>query len=298
MRRAEVTRKLGENAARLHRMATEGMQLPVQARQSRPDFVREIELGYPERDTNRILFRLKSVLPGLVGELLRTDDMVAEIRLDLELERRAGQKQGDEGRLEERIRPSAPTLDEALILDLLRLRLDALPLASGITRVCFSLIPTRIVRRQASLLEGRPKRDLAAAGRALARLRAELGDEAVGVLRLDDGHLPEARARWTPMHRLRRAAPNRPKVRPLVRRMNTAPLILPPRPSQEPDGWLVRGPESGPVVRSVGPHIISGGWWATEVHREYHFLETGRGHLLWTFYDRRRRRWFLHGTIE
>jgi protein ImuB len=52
------------------------------------------------------------------------------------------------------------------------------------------------------------------------------------------------------------------------------------------------------VIRVLGPYVISGGWWAGDVHREYHFAETRRGDLLWVFYDRRRRRWFHHGRVE
>jgi len=45
--------------------------------------------------------------------------------------------------------------------------------------------------------------------------------------------------------------------------------------------------------------VVSGGWWnGNGVHREYHFAETGRGDLLWVFYDRPRRRWFLQGRVE
>jgi protein ImuB len=34
------------------------------------------------------------------------------------------------------------------------------------------------------------------------------------------------------------------------------------------------------------------------VHREYHFVESRDGALLWIYYDRHRRRWFLHGMVE
>jgi protein ImuB len=47
-----------------------------------------------------------------------------------------------------------------------------------------------------------------------------------------------------------------------------------------------------------GPYIVSGGWWNRSIHREYHFAETQKGELLWIFYDRSRRRWFLQGNVE
>jgi protein ImuB len=34
------------------------------------------------------------------------------------------------------------------------------------------------------------------------------------------------------------------------------------------------------------------------VRRDYYFVETRRGELLWVYYDRRRRGWFLHGRVE
>jgi protein ImuB len=73
---------------------------------------------------------------------------------------------------------------------------------------------------------------------------------------------------------------------------------LPSRSRNEPDGWMLRGLQHGPVIRTQGPHIVSGGWWNRPVHREYHFAETQQGELLWIFYDRVRRKWFMHGRVE
>ena len=47
-----------------------------------------------------------------------------------------------------------------------------------------------------------------------------------------------------------------------------------------------------------GPHVVSGGWWQREQHREYWFAQTRGGDLLWVYYDRQRRRWFLEGVVE
>ena len=69
-------------------------------------------------------------------------------------------------------------------------------------------------------------------------------------------------------------------------------------PGSNPDRWSVGGHRCGAVQRLGGPHVISGGWWQREVHREYWFAETRRGELPWIYFDRRRRRWFLQGTIE
>jgi protein ImuB len=44
--------------------------------------------------------------------------------------------------------------------------------------------------------------------------------------------------------------------------------------------------------------VVSGGWWHREITREYHFAETADGQVLWVYYDRARRRWFVQGTVE
>ena len=84
----------------------------------------------------------------------------------------------------------------------------------------------------------------------------------------------------------------------LVRRLFGKPVPLSSRSRNEPDGWMLRGLQQGPVVRVLGPYIVSGGWWRKAVHREYHFAETQKGELLWVYYDRVRRRWFLHGMVD
>jgi protein ImuB len=129
-------------------------------------------------------------------------------------------------------------------------------------------------------------------------VRADLGDDAVVRARLREGHLPEARFSWERLDALTSAAPREVDVDKLVRRIHVRPIPLPPRPRQEPDGWMLRGLQQGPVVRVSGPYVVSGGWWNRPVHREYHFAETRKGELLWVYYDRARRRWFLQGRVE
>lgn len=151
---------------------------------------------------------------------------------------------------------------------------------------------------QLRLFEERKRRDPAAADRALARLRAELGDAAVVRARLRDAHLPEARFIWEQITHVQAAQPGEAGGNVLVRRLFDKPVPLPSRSRNEPDGWMLRGLQHGPVVRTQGPHIVSGGWWRRSVHREYHFAETQQGELLWIFYDRYRRKWFMHGRVE
>lgn len=66
-------------------------------------------------------------------------------------------------------------------------------------------------------------------------------------------------------------------------------------PVHEPEAWLG---EYGAVQRAHGPYRTSGGWWRERIERDYFFLETDRGAVLWVFHDRRSRRWYLHGRVD
>jgi protein ImuB len=156
-------------------------------------------------------------------------------------------------------------------------------------------------REQLALFTHKPRRDLAAADEALARLRAELGDDAVVRPVLRDGHLPEARFGWERLGHLVAATPpaEPPVVRPLIRRVFAHPQRLPPQIRiGRDDGWLLSSLEHGAATRVHGPHVVTGGWWAQALHREYHFAEVRRGDCLWVYYDRNRRHWFWHGAVE
>ena len=85
----------------------------------------------------------------------------------------------------------------------------------------------------------------------------------------------------------------------LIRRVNQKPKPLAGGPyHSHEDGWLVLGLKHGNVDKLTGPYVFAGGWWNREIQREYYYAETRGGDLLWLYYDRIRRRWFLQGAIE
>jgi protein ImuB len=150
-----------------------------------------------------------------------------------------------------------------------------------------------------------------AADRALARLAAELGPDAVVRATLRQGHLPEARFALEPIRHVRppgiekETASRREEdsIRPkaaagtLIRRIFTRPRPLQKKPVVGPRGCHLKGMSNAPATRVTGPYIVSGGWWVREVHREDDFAETESGKILWVYYDKRRRSWFLHGEV-
>ena len=125
-------------------------------------------------------------------------------------------------------------------------------------------------------------------------VRAELGDDAVVHAVVREGHLPEARFGWQLLDKVETPRPEAATAPRLVRRILDRPRLL-PRPTTGDHG---RGEPVPDVQGLSGPFVVSGGWWRREQHREYYFAETRQGDLLWVYYDRHRRRWFLQGVVE
>jgi protein ImuB len=231
------------------------------------------------------------------------------------------------------LRPAAPTRDPALLLDLLRLRLEALTLGAGVNGLELLAEGEVRVLEQLGLFPAPEAHDLAAANRALARLRAEFGEAAVVRARLAGGHLPEAAFAWEPLAALPALKASRatqaavppaapaaalaavpvaapvaaPEAMPrLVRRLLGEPLALPVPAGPLAPGALAHALGQalgqtlgcGALERLHGPWPLSGGWWGEAWHRDYYVAETHRGDLLWLFHDRRGERWCLHGRVE
>lgn len=285
-----MRRRFGREAFRLYEFARGSLWTPLRPQAEAVEHRHELQFEPAERDIHRLLFRIKPPLSSLLEDLASRAEALFELELRLCLEQSPAHV--------ERIRTASPTRDERQILNLVHLRLEGLTLRAGVTELEFVLHAVRENRDQLALFHNEASRDLRAGGRALARLRAEFGESSVVCARLHDAHLPEARFRWEPLSQLVRPSPRRAETLPLVRRLFAKPQRLPPRPRHEPDGWLLLGVRGGAVARRDGPYVVSGGWWAALVHREYHFVEMQSGELCWAYYDRRRRRWLLHGMVD
>jgi protein ImuB len=292
---AGVLERFGGAAHRLHALAARERWDPLvpMPPPEAPD--ERVVLDDDIEGSEQLVFALKPAIDRLLARLAARGRALTALHVELVLRHAVG----DTELHAECIKPAAPTLDARALVRLVHLRVTGTPPAAPVNAARVWADDVAATREQLALFAQKPRRDLRAADEALARLRAELGDDAVVRAVLRDGHLPEASFGWERLVHVAPASPTPRAVRPLVRRLHARPQPLPPQPRQvRDDGWLLSGLEHGAVVRIVGPYVVSGGWWAREVHREYHFAELRRGDCLWVFYDRERRRWFRHGVVE
>ena len=290
-----ILERFGRDAHRLYQLAAGERWDPLVpiAPPEAPD--ERVLLDDDEHDIERLVFIAKAPIDRLLERLAARGRAVTALHVELSLKHAVG-------KIETRaecIKPAVPTLETRALLRLVHLRLTGMPPSAPVNAVRVWAEDVAATREQLALFAAKPRRDLRAADEALARLRAELGEDAVVRPVLREGHLPEASYGWERLVHVVHAKPEARDVRPLVRRLLSRPRPLPPQVRQvRDDGWLISGLEQGAVVRIVGPFVISGGWWAHELHREYHFAELRRGDCLWVYYDRNRRRWFWQGSVE
>ena len=280
-----IVRHLGQEAWTLYRLAAGELSLPLQPRMIPEPLRVRAELEEPESNAARLLFRIKQLLDPLLMAAADRSQKVSILRLQLLLE--------DGDRRLEVIQPARPTLKVSVLLDLVRLRLESLSLPVPPVELSLEVEGVSASPQVLSLLQRNPRRNLEAALRALARIRAEFGPDSVISARLKSGHLPEARSEWKPLGKLPAASPRSVTVRPLVRRAHARPRLLKRSPFESAGRWK-RSQELG---RLLG-YLISGGWWSREVRRDYRFVATGRGEILWVYYDQKRRRWYSQGRVE
>ncbi len=272
--------RFGPDAYRLHRLAAGTLWMPLQPRPEHEPVRRTLVLDAPDTDSGRLLFLTKQLLDPLLATLADRGQALAAMDISM--------KPDGHPQRPLQIRPAAPTLDAVQILDLVRLLMERWALPAGVAGITLTAHGLPASPDPGRLFDAHARRDLTAAGRALTRLRAAFGENAIVRARLRAGHLPEARFAWEPVGHLipaaspRGAGPANPRT--LVRRILARPVPISHAPRQWRDGG--------------GPYVVSGGWWAREIHREYQFVETLRGDLLWVYYDQRRRCWYLHGRVE
>ncbi len=291
-----ILERFGKQAFTLYQLAAGQRWDPLVATRPREALQEHVLLDDEEFDVERIMFIVKAALDRLLATLVSQRRAVTALYVELRLKLSVAQSQLQT----ECVKPAAATLDSAALARLVHLRISgaAAPIAP-VSEIRLWADDVAATNEQLALFAQAPRRNLRAANEALARLRAELGEDAVVRAVLRAGHLPEASFGWERIAATQVAAPTTRAIRPLVRRVHSRAQVLPSQStSMRDDGWLIASLEHGAVVRIAGPYVVSGGWWASDVHREYHYAQTRRGDCLWVYYDRGRQRWFWQGAVE
>jgi len=300
-----VRTRFGAEVHRLHRVASGELASPLQPQPAAEPVIASVHLDYPEGDLERLMAVVDRSARLLARTLDERGHVLRAITIQLEFD--------DRTQTAERLEPASPTLDLGQVADLIRLRLTSVLTAhsagtansgarnvssGGVTDIRVELDGVAARSIQAGLFDIKQRRDGDAAARALARVRAELGENAVVKPVLRDAHLPEARYEWEPVASLSVPQPRAVRHPPLVRRIFARPIPFSPGRHRDAEGELLKHIDEGTVRETFGPYLVAGGWWSREVRREYYFVRTSNGRALWMYYDRRRMSWFIQGEVE
>src|SRR6185312_6985883 len=218
-----ILERFGKEAHRLYQLAAGERWDPLVpvAPPEAPD--EHVILDDDEADIERLVFFLKAAIDRLLDRLAVKARAVTGLHIELTLRRNVGHTNVRA----EVIKPAAPTLDARSLL-----RLAGMPPEAPVHQARVWADDVAATREQLAMFAQKPRRDLRAADEALARVRAELGDDAVVRAVLRDGHLPEASFGWERLAHVVQAKPSPKLVRPLVRRLHAKPQLLPPQPRQ------------------------------------------------------------------
>lgn len=253
--------------------AVRGIQLP-------DPYQAHIELDYPQDNADRLVDAIRQLCTPLLQKMRRYAEGVREIRL---------QFTKDFGGVHlENLKTAEPTLDETVVMDLLRLKLHAIDLEEKIVAVSVHILAGALPDPQQNLCEQIAKsgNTLAAANRALARIATEFGSKCVWRFRCVASHLPEDSFAWEPLSRIDAPAAASETRTSAVRRILTVPVRIPT-------------PQRSTLHRVLGPYSVSGLWWRqTQVDRREYFVEAQCGTAHWIFYDQLKRQWFRRGFVE
>lgn len=241
-------------------------------------FRSRIELPVPSADADQLGFAARRLLAALDGHLAARQAGIEHFRLQLEHDEQPATTLT--------VHLGVIARDEARCALLAREHLAALSLAAPVTAVALEAAQILPLPGESGALFGpRPGGSEPAAARSLLveRLRARLGEAAVGGLAAHADHRPE-RA-WQAVA---------PRAAASVR----AAAPLQPRPV-----WLL--PEPQPLAGCdtlqllAGPERIESGWWdGHDIARDYHIALGPQGRLLWVFRELGGEdRWFVHGIF-
>jgi protein ImuB len=309
----DVERRWGDVGLAAWRLARgEDRRRPVLARPDPPRTV-ATDLIPAVTTMEPVLFLVRAALDRLIHDLVADGRAAATVAITLSLDdaRTAGPGPVPTHTVTREVRLGRPLARVLPLLERCRALLDRwLPLSAPVAGVRVSILATApLAGEQGDLLEP-TWHDPAAADAAFARLRAELGADAVVVPAVRDEHRPERAGAWEPVEEVH-AAPFLPSpIHAPGRSAGHASLAL--RQLETPEPIDVECEDGAPRVvwwrgrrmrlqRAVGPERLAGDWWKDGYARDYWRCEEADGESdLVLFHDRAATAggWFVQGWYD
>ncbi|MBN2527872.1 MAG: hypothetical protein JXR76_15895 [Deltaproteobacteria bacterium] len=272
----------------LHQLASGSRFNPLIGQKDTTPIQQSCQLDGIQTNALGLLFVMKTMLESLINELMGQRLILCQLNITFALDHAP--------KITLNIIPALPSMNIALWVELLRLKLEHTTLDAGVQEIMLEAEAKPATLGQMALFQNEHRRDIEAANRALARIRARFGEDSVCRPQLTQGHLPSAQYSFVPATGFVYPTPA-PQRHALIRRILTKPLLLNSRPVKGPAGIHFGGLGGMAVKEMIGPYIVEGGWWMNEICREYYFAKTD-SELLWVYFDRHRRQWFLQGKVE
>lgn len=173
------------------------------------------------------------------------------------------------------------------IIDLTRLKLDKLTLRSPIEALVLHC--DQITYEQHNQQDLFTRNDNHPPSHLLNLLAARLHDQSFYGLSTNDQHQPELAQLPTEAN---------------LAGADKVELSLPPRPTfllHKPPPLKVQGKQlswRSPIKLLQGPERIETGWWFIPINRDYYIGQDQEHRLLWIFFDRLNKGWYLAGVFN
>ncbi len=307
----EVRTRFGHPAARLlectQATATQGGTLPIQPKVPVDPITVEIEVTPPDDNVDRLLFGIAHHLETLLRQLSDRGQTAIHLHITLHLEHHNTHI--------EHIQTAAPTLNKKQWMELTHIRFNQIQLHSPVHTLHLQLDGQQKQHQQIDLLEQPPERDLDAGSRALARLKALFGAQAVTHAQLRDLWLPENTFEWIPTTELRPPIPMNLITwpPPCTRQLHSSPQRhnLPQASSPQTSSLQGRpGIHKAKGAKTTRPHsapqplqrMESPGWHTKPLgssmpRRDYQWVQTPEGTWRWA-YSNEQGQWFEQGVLD
>ena len=291
-----VRRRFGLEAAAIHRFVAGRELLPVQAVQNAAPLARVRRFASPAVSKNSLRSAAMQLFAELYEAIVDRRQLVRQLDLTFIIEPGWNGMRPDP--VEAALRPASPTQDRTLLEKLITLRIDTIEIGAPVEQITLSATMQHAHHVQRDLFVPKPQRDPAAADRALALIRAEIGNDAVCTAHIVPEHLPARRYSWEPIEHLAsdgEALPVGEELRKpitLVRRI----FVSAGEASEEISRIRSSATSAPPTANRIS--LFSGAWWDEPYEMEYRYLRGRDGTILWLAYDRLANRWLIQGSVE